>query len=288
MVEDRQIIRDPRAIKLRINMLCLAGVGIGIFSFFLPWAQGEGLGPITHFVGDYPHYYDTGDYVFAFTWFFIGTFLAIFSPYAVVLQFIGSFFEALLVYAPQGEYPPIGVICAMLSTVVVAVSIFNPLWFGYKTFQTQSIPKWASLTFEFYRKSFRGEPSKGLKVLHDQISASDPRFFGRVEEKNQRKIDRTDTQIELPNISCPYCGRENPAAQKYCETCGFNVADFYICIACNKKIPTEVNICPNCGFDIKSNSRINDIKWKGKKCPACGKFLKLSAKTCYFCGYDFR
>lgn len=77
-------------------------------------------------------------------------------------------------------------------------------------------------------------------------------------------------------ITCPQCGRGQPAAARFCLNCGARILPAKaICPCCGKEMPRG-RLCPHCGYRLAEPCPHcgADLLGKEKYCPACGKALK--------------
>ena len=74
--------------------------------------------------------------------------------------------------------------------------------------------------------------------------------------------------------ACPQCGAANPAAAKFCFSCGYKFQPAGgVCPSCGKALVPGAKFCFECGAKIGPAI-----------CPACGKELVPGAKFCLECG----
>jgi len=74
-------------------------------------------------------------------------------------------------------------------------------------------------------------------------------------------------------VACPHCKTPNPAAAKFCSSCGKEMVLGIECPACKAKIPVGSKFCPSCGANTQ-----------GGKCGKCSAQLAPGAKFCPECG----
>ncbi len=73
---------------------------------------------------------------------------------------------------------------------------------------------------------------------------------------------------------CPHCNTVNPAAAKFCSSCGKEmVVATEPCPSCKENIPAGAKFCPKCGANLQ-----------GSNCKKCNAKLKPGAKFCPECG----
>ena len=136
--------------KLQINILCLIGAIIGIVAILSPWFEVVGRRPGVHPIGDLWILYDANvldlvtdpsvprfaigyslsDYfiIAAFS-FIIGVIISFISSIGAIPQIIGL---AVIVIDNKGNPPTeIGVYLAIISVIVILVSLFRPIGTGY-------------------------------------------------------------------------------------------------------------------------------------------------------------
>ena len=135
--------------RVRLNLLCLVGAGIGIASLFVTWVgtdyrimSNPGI-----LIENYPVSYNvldlvgfgSGEHSWHEFWlpcliYLIGTLAALATPIAGVVQASGvsAFFLALR--AEYGDFAPLtpGPCLAVVSVIVVLASLIRPVEWGYR------------------------------------------------------------------------------------------------------------------------------------------------------------
>ena len=143
-------VEEERTYFVSVNMLCIIGATIGIFSLFLPWYwHGEGGLAVGNSVydallapHDYPHFWVQNLLSISQVLFVIGTILAFAVPAACSVQAIGLilfYTETVDVYSlySYDHGISVGFFIAISSFVVVSAGLIVPLGFGFDKSQTR-------------------------------------------------------------------------------------------------------------------------------------------------------
>ena len=132
---------------VRVNLLCIAGVLLGVVSLFFPWVTSG-----SHFGGDddllvqgimMPSLQFEFAMVLSASFFVLGTFLALLSPSGGFAQLggaLGVIFLAPSEYAPAwGDYAfSLGAYIGIVSALIVTVSFFVPMGIGYEVLKRET------------------------------------------------------------------------------------------------------------------------------------------------------
>lgn len=129
---------------MKVNILCLAGAGIGIVSLFLPWWQGVEFGLGLAIDHDYMLVQDVlldsatygSLFMIACTLFVAGTLLAFWSPLGGLIQVPGilgffALFDSEIGVRRGEDEVALGVYVALISMVIVVLSLLVPMGVGY-------------------------------------------------------------------------------------------------------------------------------------------------------------
>lgn len=122
--------------KARVNLLCIAGAALGLASLLVPFVEISGEGEYVLWdILQQPALYGTG-FVLGITLFVLGAGMAFVTPASGFVEFAGVMI--FLYYLPEAYRNfsgnaslALGAYIAIISTVIVAVSLFMPLGTGY-------------------------------------------------------------------------------------------------------------------------------------------------------------
>jgi membrane protease subunit (stomatin/prohibitin family) len=81
----------------------------------------------------------------------------------------------------------------------------------------------------------------------------------------------------VQGVPCPKCGAVNQPTNKFCSSCGAQMAAATVkCAKCGSGMPETSKFCPECGTEAKGT----------RKCSSCGAEVSGSAKFCPECGKE--
>jgi membrane protease subunit (stomatin/prohibitin family) len=80
-------------------------------------------------------------------------------------------------------------------------------------------------------------------------------------------------------VTCPKCGTQLAATQKFCTNCGTKIASSIQCPKCNTTLPPNSKFCSNCGESLNLGLLV---------CPKCGTNLPAGTKFCSQCGESIK
>ena len=88
--------------------------------------------------------------------------------------------------------------------------------------------------------------------------------------------NNNQTQPPTELVACPSCGSKNPVGNKFCGSCGKEIAakKTVTCSNCGAQVPEGNKFCGNCGQPMK----------KETICPKCSAKNPLGNKFCSECG----
>ena len=88
--------------------------------------------------------------------------------------------------------------------------------------------------------------------------------------------NNNQTQPPTELVACPSCGSKNPVGNKFCGSCGKEIAakKTVTCSNCGAQVPEGNKFCGNCGQPMK----------KETICPKCNAKNPLGNKFCSECG----
>jgi ribosomal protein L40E len=92
--------------------------------------------------------------------------------------------------------------------------------------------------------------------------------------QSMMNVNKRDEPQKL--VLCPSCGSENPLGNKFCGSCGANMAPKKTlpCRNCGNQVPEGNKFCGNCGKPMITENT----------CPKCGAKNPLDNKFCRDCG----
>jgi membrane protease subunit (stomatin/prohibitin family) len=99
-------------------------------------------------------------------------------------------------------------------------------------------------------------------------------FGGMQGGQNQQQGGGQPVQPQAQMISCPGCGKPNPAGTKFCGDCGGKMEVSLVpCVKCGAQLREGAKFCNECGS-----------KQEKIKCTGCNADLPAGAKFCNECG----
>ena len=88
--------------------------------------------------------------------------------------------------------------------------------------------------------------------------------------------NNTSTQTPIEVVVCPHCGSRNPTGNKFCGSCGKEIAQkkTVACANCGAHVPEGNKFCGSCGNSMTQETT----------CPKCSTINPLGNKFCSNCG----